>query len=69
MQPLTEKQMWHTIKQLSNKAPGLDGIGFDFLKALPYAAMRDLVQMYHKIEAEAMVPNHWNLALVALLPK
>ncbi|CAK9046058.1 unnamed protein product [Durusdinium trenchii] len=54
MQPLTEKQMWHTIKQLSNKAPGLDGIGFDFLKALPYAAMRDLVQMYHKIEAEAM---------------
>ena len=69
MQPLTEKQIWHTIKQLSNKAPGLDGIGFDFLKALPFAAMKDLAQMYHQIEAEAIVPNQWLVALIAMLPK
>ena len=69
MKPLTEKQVWDNIKQLSNKAPGLDGVGFDFLKALPFAAMKDLVQMHHQIEAEALVPNQWQVALITMLPK
>ena len=43
--------------------------GFDFLKPLPYAAMRDLVHMYHKLEEQATVPKQWLVALVALLSK
>ena len=69
MQPLTERQIWYTIKQLSNKAPGLDGVGFDFLKALPYAAMKDLATMYHQIEEDCLVPNQWLVALIAMLPR
>ena len=51
MQPINEKQVWKTIKQLSNKAPGLDGIGFDFLKALPYAATKDIVRAGHSSQS------------------
>ena len=67
--PLTEAQIWYTIKQLALKAPGLDGIGFDFLKALPFSAMADLKELFHQIEAAAMIPSQWGTSLIALLPK
>ena len=69
MPPLHPKQIWHTIKHLSLKAPGLDGIGFDFLKALPYQAMQDIAQVFHQIEAQAVIPQQWTTSLIALLPK
>ena len=31
--------------------------------------MRDLVTMYHQIEADGIVPNQWLVALIAMLPK
>ena len=68
MRPQCSRSL-NTIRQLSNEAPGLDGVGFDFLKALPHAAMKDLVEMYHQIEETAMVPNQWLVALIATLPK
>ena len=69
MPPLHPKQIWHTIKHLSLKAPGLDGIGFDFLKALPYQAMQDIAQVFHQLEAQAVIPQQWTTSLIALLPK
>lgn len=69
MRPLQPEQVWYTIKQLSLKAPGLDGIGFDFLKALPFQAMSDLIQIFHQIEAQAAIPQQWTTSLIALLPK
>ena len=69
MEPLTEAHIWYTIKQLALKAPGLDGIGFDFLKALPYSAMTDLKEMFHHIESVAMIPQQCGASLIALLPK
>ena len=69
MKPIAEKDLWRTIKLLSNKAPGLDGVGFDFLKALPYTAMKELVAFYHQVEATGTVPNQWLVSLVAMLPK
>ena len=69
MKPITEKEVWKTIKMLSTKAPGLDGIGFDFLKALPYTAMKDIVDFYHQVEEHGTVPNQWLVSLIAMLPK
>ncbi|CAK9007210.1 unnamed protein product [Durusdinium trenchii] len=57
-----QAQIWYTIKQLALKAPGLDGIGFDFLKALPFSAMADLKELFHQIEMTRPWP-----ALAALL--
>lgn len=59
-QPLMEQYIWKTIKQLSLKAPGLDGVGFDFLKALPFAAMKDIKEVYHHIEATGKIPAQWS---------
>ena len=69
MKPITEKEVWKTIKLLSTKAPGLDGVGFDFLKALPYSAMKDIVDFYHQVEEHGTVPNQWLVSLIAMLPK
>lgn len=69
MTPITEKKVWRTIKELSNKAPGLNVIGFDFLKALPYTAMKDIVTFYHQIEEHGTVPQLWLVSLIAMLPK
>ena len=66
--PLTEAHLWHTIKQMALKAPGLDGVGFDFLKALPYAAMTDLKALLQQIEEQAMIPSRWGASLIATLP-
>ena len=66
---LSEGHVWRTIKSLSLKAAGLDGIGFDFLKALPYAAMKDLRDLFQTIKEQAMIPNQWKTSLIALLPK
>ena len=66
MKPLAEGHIWHSIKQLALKAPG---IGFDFLKALPFSAMADLKELFHSIEATAMIPSQWGTSLIALLPK
>ena len=66
---LSDGHIWRTIKTLSLKAAGLDGIGFDFLKALPYAAMKDLRDLFQTIEEQAMIPNQWKTSLIALLPK
>ena len=66
---LSEGHIWRTIKSLSLKAAGLDGIGFDFLKALPDAAMKDLRDLFQTIEEQAMIPNQLKTSLIALLPK
>ena len=42
---------------------------FDFLKALPYQAMRSLIDLFHEVEAQATIPNQWAVSLIALIPK
>ena len=66
---MTDEHIWRTIKTLSIKAPGLDGIGFDFLKSLPREAMRDLRELFASIEEQAMIPSQWKTSLIAMLPK
>lgn len=66
--PLTEGHIWYTIRQMALKARGLDGIGFDFLKALPFVAMSDLKELFHHIEEQVMIPSQWGTSLIALLP-
>ena len=66
---LSDDHIWKTIKSLSLKAPGLDGIGFDFLKSLPREAMKDLRELFQSIEEQAMVPSQWKTSLIAMLPK
>ena len=69
LQPLHVHQVWKVIKRLSHKAPGLDGVGYDFFKELPYQAIPDLIQFFHEIEATASIPNQWTSSLIAMLPK
>ena len=69
LKPLTEAHVWKTIKQLSQKAPGLDGVGFDFFRALPFQAMTSLIEFFHKVEEQATIPNQWAVSLIALIPK
>ena len=66
---MTDEHIWRTIKSLSIKAPGLDGIGFDFLRTLPREAMRDLRELFQIIEEQAMIPSQWKTSLFATLPK
>ena len=66
---MTDEHIWRTIKSLSIKAPGLDGIGFDFLKTLPREAMKDLRELFAVIEEQAMIPSQWKTSLIAMLPK
>ena len=66
---MTDEHIWRTIKSLSIKAPGLDGIGFDFLRTLPREAMRDLRELFQIIEEQAMIPSQWKTSLFAMLPK
>ena len=47
----------------------MDGAGFDFLKALPYTAMKELAAFFYQVEATGTVPNQWLVSLVAMLPK
>ena len=62
MKPITEKEVWKTIKLLSTKAPGLDGIGFDFLKALPYSAMKASSTSTTRLKSmEQCQTNGWSL--------
>ena len=60
LKPLSVHHVWKVIKTLGQKAPGLDGAGYDVLKALPYQAMPDLIALLHKIEETATVPNQWH---------
>ena len=69
LQPLHAHQVWQVIKRLSHKAPGLDGVGYDYLKELPFQATPDIVAFFHEVEAQATVPNQWTTSLIALLPK
>lgn len=48
LQPLQVHQIWNTLKKFTQKAPGLDGVGFDFFRKLPY---QDLIAFFHDIEA------------------
>ena len=36
-------QVWQILRKLPQKAPGLDGAGYDFLRELPYQAMPDII--------------------------
>ena len=69
LHPLHAHQVWKVIKSLSHKAPGLDAVGYDYLKELPFQAMPELVPFFHEVEAQATVPNQWTTSLIALLPK
>ena len=69
LKPLSVHHVWKVIKTLGQKAPGLDGAGYDVLKALPYQAMPDLIALLHKIEETATVPNQWQASLIALGPR
>lgn len=42
LHPLQVHQVWTVIKTLSQKAPGLDAVGYDYFKELPYQAMPEL---------------------------
>lgn len=69
LRPLTDIHFWKTIKQLAQKAPGMHGVGFDFFRALPFQAMRNLIHLFHEVEAQASIPNQWAVSLIALVPK
>ena len=62
-------QVWQIIRKLPQKAAGLDGTGFDFLRELPYQAMTDVIALMQDIEQSGTIPNQWSASLIALLPK
>ena len=66
---LADGHIWKIVKTLSIKAPGLDGLGFDFLRSLHREAMKDLRGMFQIIEEQAMIPSQWKTSLIAMLPK
>ena len=66
---LADCHIWKIVKTLSIKAPGLDGLGFDFIRSLPREAMKDLRGMFQIIEEQAMIPSQWKTSLIAMLPK
>ena len=66
---LSDGHIWKTIKTLAIKAPGLDGLGFDFLRSLPREAMKDLRAFFQTVEEQSMIPNQWKASLIALIPK
>ena len=66
---LSDGHIWKTIKTLAIKAPGLDRLGFDFLRSLPREAMKDLRAFFQTVEEQSMIPHQWKASLIALIPK
>lgn len=71
LKPLKDSHVWKTIKQQAalTKGTRLGWVGFDFFRALPFQAMKDIIKAFRHIEEVACIPNQWAVSLIALLPK
>ena len=57
------------LKNVTDKAGGLDGLTYAALKNLPGPAYEQLTQALNLAEATGVAPQHWQAHHVALLPK
>lgn len=65
LQPLIEKGFEHA-QELNPQTEDMSGpAGFDFFRASPLQAMKDLIQVLNQNEAMASIPSQWTTSLVA----
>ncbi|XP_043480334.1 uncharacterized protein LOC122510015 [Leptopilina heterotoma] len=58
--PITENELINCLTKCKNgKAPGIDGINYDFFKNLPQNWILYLVQFFNKILNTEVVPKEW----------
>ena len=57
------------LKNVTDKAGGLDGLTYAALKNLPVPAYEQLTQALNLAETTGVAPQHWQAHHVALLPK
>ena len=67
--PLTAEVFVTILKNVTDKAGGLDGLTYAALKNLSWQAYEQLAQALGTAEATGEVPQHWQARHVALLAK
>ncbi|CAE7816096.1 unnamed protein product [Symbiodinium sp. CCMP2592] len=67
--PLSLEQIKQRIRKLSNKAGGADGWSYAQFKVLPDEALEALLKIFHRIECDGILPEHWLTTLITMLPK
>ena len=68
--PILQKEVRHAIKQMKdNKAPGIDGLTSDIIKAGGDVAVDQLTKLYNQILHTKKIPQSWKEAKIILLHK
>ena len=68
--PFTIQELRKVISRLKNgKAPGVDNISAEMLKASPPIALCQLLNIWNQILDQCKVPSDWRRALLAKIPK
>ena len=68
--PFTIQELRQVISRLKNgKAPGVDNISAEMLKASPPIALCQLLNICNQILDQCKVPSDWRRALLAKIPK
>ena len=68
--PFTVQELRKVISRLKNrKAPGVDNISAEMLKASPPIALCQLLNICNQILDQCKVPSDWRRALLAKIPK
>ena len=66
---ITAEVLEAILKNVTDKAGGLDGLTYAALKNLPGPAYEQLTQVLNLAETTGVAPQHWQAHHVALLPK
>ena len=68
--PITKKELIDIISKLpNNKAPGPDGISYEFYKEKQQLLLPFLLKTFNNILSNATIPSSWKTSSIILIPK
>lgn len=66
---ITMNELKNCLKKCKKKAPGHDGTGNEFLKALPESWCEIILEYFNEIAEKQEIPDDWALILINMIYK
>ena len=65
----TMNELESSLRQIKNTSPGMDGITYSILKALPPYGYEELLNIYNQSFSLTSCPAEWKLGIISPIPK